>query len=323
MTPAVPPEYIDVAINVGLVPSLSVNASYDGRKLRNRASASLGWSRVAKLDGVAAAGLATIVDEHAFGLTMSLAANLAHGTHQGVQSTTGYNHATLLKGAQFGMVNHAGEVRGAQFGMLNLGGKVHGVQFGLINYAEEADASFALLPITKKGGVHPEVWSSDTALVNVGIRLPAKYTYAFFAAGLHPMGHNRSQDDKILPAAYRAAPAKGRSRGQGRAMQIGGGFGGHIPIFANGFIDADIAVYGVTSGLNLKPPFANLVKLRLMGGWQLAKRLAVYGGPTLNAMIDDLSRPVERPGYGWVAYTTVEDGFRLRLWPGFVAGLRF
>ncbi|MEM6997162.1 MAG: hypothetical protein AAF721_42045, partial [Myxococcota bacterium] len=318
VTPAPQPEYLDVPINVGLFPSVSVNGSHHGHKLKNRISASIGWSRVAKLDGVAIAGAATIVDEEARGLTWSFGANIARGSHHGMQSTYGYNHADVLRGVQAGAVNHARDAKGVQFGMLNLGGTVRGVQFGLINYAEEADASFALLPITKKGGVRPDVWSSDTALLNVGIRLPANYTYAFLAAGLHPIGHRGRPNDVVLTPVGEEPAA-----GQGRAMQIGAGFGGHLPVREQGFIDADVAVYGVTSGLDLTPPFANLVKLRLMGGWQAAKRLALYGGPTLNVMVDDASRPVARPGYGWVAHTEVADGYRIRIWPGFAAGLRF
>lgn len=320
-TPAPPLDILDVPINLGLFPSVSVNGSHHGRKVKNKISVAAGWSRAAKLDGIAVAGVATVVDEEARGVTWSLGANIAHGSHHGLQSTYGYNYASKLRGVQSGAVNNARDARGAQIGLVNIGGRVRGVQFGLINYAEEADASFALLPITKKGGIRPEVWSSDTALLNVGIRLPAKYTYAFVAGGLHPMGHRRATvRDTTLPVTA-VVPAPDEDRG--RAMQLGFGFGGHIPVMSEGFVDLDLAYYGVTSGLDLEPPFANLVKARLMGGWQAAKRLAIYGGPTLNVMVDDVRRPVGRPGYGWVASSRRFDSVRVRVWPGFAAGLRF
>lgn len=60
-----------------------------------------------------------------------------------------------------------------------------------------------------------------------------------------------------------------------------------------------------------------------MGGLQLAKHLAVYGSPTLNVMIDDTKTPIARPGYGWVASTYIAQTARVRVWPGFVAGVRF
>lgn len=320
-TPAPQPEYMDVPINIGLFPSLSINGSHKGRKVKNSLSASFGWSRAAKLDGLAVAFLATIIDEEARGVTWSMAANIAHGTHHGWQATHGYNHATVLHGVQTGAVNHAGEATGAQLGMVNVGGKVRGVQIGLINYAEEADASFALLPITKKGGVRAEAFTSDTALINVGIRLPANYTYAFIAGGLHPMGHRQQpqQSDEVIPLYVGKQPDEDR----GRSMQIGLGFGGHLPVHKDVFLDLDMAYYGVTSGLDLRGPFGNLGKLRMMAGWQAAPHLAVYGGPTLNVMVDDASRPATRPGYGWVLRTDVVEGFRIRVWPGFVAGMRF
>ena len=323
--PAAPPPHVDVAIDIGLFPSLSINGSHKGRKVKNSLSFALGWTRAAKLEGIAAAGFATIVDEEARGVTWSLGANIARGSHHGLQVTHGYNHADVLRGVQSGAINHARQVTGLQVGMLNVGGTVRGAQFGLINYAEEADASFALLPITQKGGVHPEVWTSDTALLNVGIRLPAKYTYAFVAAGLHPIDRRASSGD-VVPLAdaaptalyYRPEPER-----RGRAMELGVGFGGHIPAGKAAFVEADLSVYGVTSGLNLTPPFANLTKLRLMAGWQAAERLAVYGGPTLNLMVDDVRRPVDRPGYGWVAASHTRGEYRLRFWPGFAAGVRF
>ena len=60
--------------------------------------------------------------------------------------------------------------------------------------------------------MHPEVWTSDTAAFNVGIRLPAKYTYTGLFFGVHPFG-----------------------RGQG--LTFGGMFGGHIQLPARMYLD--------------------------------------------------------------------------------------
>ena len=60
-----------------------------------------------------------------------------------------------------------------------------------------------------------------------------------------------------------------------------------------------------------------------MFGWQPLERLAVWGGPTLNVMVDDPEHPVARPGYGWASQTYKDEDVRVRMWPGFVAGVRF
>ena len=310
-----------VPFDIGLFPPLSINGSHRNQKIRNTISVALGWTRVDRLEGAAGALGATIVDEDARGVTLALAANLTHGEHQGIQASHGYNHAGSLRGVQFGLVNHAHEARGVQAGLINVGrGRVRGVQFGLINYAEEADASFALIPVTKKGGVRPEVWTSDTAAINVGLRLPANYTYAFFAGGLHPIARR----EPPVNTQHEAHPRPGRERTDGMSLMAGMGFGGHLPVTDDVALDGDLSGWVVTSGLRAAPPLASLAKLRAMVSWQLRPRLAVWGGPTVNVLVDRVDARVPRPGYGWVANSThVEDGWRIRWWPGFAAGLRF
>jgi len=233
------------------------------------------------------------------GAQLSSGVNWA-GAMRGVQATAGVNVAGAVGGAQIANVNVAtGDVRGAQVGLLNVGAhNVRGVQLGLVNYAESADAAIGLVSVTKEGGVHPEVWTSDTAALNVGIRLPARYTYSFLAAGLHPGG-------------------------RGKAWQFGVGFGGHIPVRGPASIDVDVAMFTVFSGLKFDAPMSSLAKLRLMFSWEFMPRLSVYGGPTFNVGMDDPTDGQRRPGYQWVGYTHASTNSRVRLWPGALVGLRF
>jgi hypothetical protein len=320
--PAVDPEYADQPFDIGLWPGLSLNAKHKGKKVKNRVSLGFGWTRAAKVDGLAAGLGATVIDEDGEGVAVSLAANINHGRHRGIQATHGYNSAVDMRGVQVGGINHAKVLHGVQFGLLNVGGNVRGAQFGLINYAERADASFALLAITKEGGIRPEVSSSDTALVEIGLRLPARFTYSFFTAGLHPFGTDKGHVGSNLQ--------------RGKSWQLGAGFGGHIPVDDKFFIDLDLSGYLVTSGLGAGANLGAMTKLRAMVGWQAAPRVAVFAGPTLNALVDDLDNPVQRPGYGWVSYSSDNpphpipqdasdelDRVRVRVWPGFVAGVRF
>ena len=311
--------------DIGIVPGLSLNGRYKGHKVRNTFGVSFGWSRAARVDGMALALGAVIVDEHMQGVAASIGANITRGTHRGVQFATGYNYAADLRGLQHGGLNRADRVQGLQVGLINVGGHVRGAQFGLVNWAKSADASFALLPITKEGGVRFEASTSDTAMFNVGLRLPARYTYTFFGAGLHPFGTRHGH--------------VGTNLERGKAWEFGGGFGGHIPVKDGIFIDIDLSAWGVTSGLRQGAALGSAREgCASCSAGKRAEHLAIFGGPTLNVLVDDLRRPVDRPGYGWVAYSTaapqpvLEDAHvprphlgstRVRVWPGFVVGLRF
>ncbi len=320
-----PPSYVVVPFDIGLVPGLSINGRHRDKRILNKFSVGLLWTRSARVEGVALGMGATVVDEQMQGVAASLAANINRGVHRGVQLTHGYNWASQLRGVQYGSINNAGSVRGVQVGLINVGGSVRGAQIGLINWARSADVSIGLLPITKRGGVRVEVSTSDAALLNVGLRLPAKYTYAFVAAGLHPFGTERGH--------------VGTEKQRGKAWEFGVGFGGHIPVDDRFFIDVDVSGWGVTSGLRAGAPLGAMSKFRLMLGWQAAKRVAGFGGPTLTVLTDRIANTVpilaagdgrdrfgevDRPGYGWVSYAhRFGNGIRLRAWPGFVAGLRF
>lgn len=310
----VPDPYVHVPFDIGVFPALSINGSHRNQKIRNTISLGFGWTRTDRLEGVAVALGATVVDEDAQGITSALGANITRGEHQGLQFANAYNHAGSLRGVQMASINHANEARGVQAGFINVTrGRIRGVQFGLINYAEEADASFALIPVTKKGGVRPEVWTSDTAAINVGVRLPANYTYAFFAGGLHPIARTQPSDEL----------QGDRMRSPGLALMAGMGFGGHLPVTDDVGLDGDVSGWIVTAGLRAAPPLASLATVRAMVSWQLRPRLAVWGGPTFNVMVDRADDGVPRPGYGWVAGSHTFEDVRIRWWPGFAAGLRF
>lgn len=321
-------EYVHVPVNVGLMPALSVGGRR--RPVITHFGAALLWSHSARTHGLAAAIAVDVTDEevrgaqwtvgasisrgNVVGTQMSAGINWASGDVRGVQMATGFNgvpslhgvqlssgvnYARDFRGAQVGLINAStGTDDGAQVGLLNVGGDVQGVQFGLFNYARSAKASIGLLSITKEGGVHPEVWTSDTAAFNVGLRFPARYTYSFIAAGLHPAG-------------------------RGRGWQFGFGLGGHIPVRESLSVDVDVAGYTVNGDLGFGEPMTSLFKVRAMVAWQFMPRLTLWGGPTFNTHLDDARDRTARPGYPWVAALRTRNNSRVRLWPGFVAGLRF
>jgi hypothetical protein len=311
--------YAEVPFDIGLLPPASVNGAR-ARKLRdpdvrvrNRASLSFGWNRAARVDGISLGFGASIIDEELHGVQGSMGASLVRGSVEGwqfaqvfararevvgVQSAMITHADTIERGAQLAVVAAATSVRGAQVGFVDVAREVHGAQVGLFAYARQADAQVALIGITREGGVHPEVWTSDNAAFNLGLRLPAKRTYSMVNIGVHPFG-------------------------TGASWHFGLGFGGHIALGRKAFTDIDLASYVVLDGVASPRGPAALAQLRWLFGWQPLPRLALFGGPTLNVLFDRKTQTFDRPGYGWTVVERIEGGSRIRVWPGFAAGLRF
>ncbi len=328
-----PSEYRVIPFDVGLTPSLSLNGEEKQKKVINQGSLSFGWSRNARTQGVAFGIGATISTEEVRGAQVAglftktrhldgaqLGGGLALATGrvegfqhawggtiageqlEGVQAGTVFNLARgPSRGAQLSAgVNLVDDLQGLQIGLINVGRGQVGTQIGLINYAEDAKASIALLPITKRG-LAGEFWTSDTALLNLALRFRAKYTFAFWTAGLHPFG-------------------------EGRGTQAGMGFGGRVPLGKKqrGFIELDLATFAVFP--RYRGNDTQLMgKLRLTGGARFGKRFELWGGATANGLFDFLKGSDTRPGYAWTSYRYEDPAgdFRLKVWPGFVFGVRF
>lgn len=312
--------YYDVPVDGSLFPPLSVNGQLAKKKgirdtdIRNTASFSALWGRSGAISGVALSMGGSSVQHRVDGAQMSLVASLAPGEVEGLQASvivnaagdlsgaqlgTVYNHARRIDGMQGAVVNYSGTVEGAQMGVINAAGQVRGAQVGVFAFADSADAQIAILSATREFGVHPSVYTSETGLLNVALRFPARRTYTELIMGMHPMG-------------------------RGEAWTFGIAFGVHNPLAHDLFLDVDLATLGVANGLGFRGPTGSVSKLRLMLGWQPYRRLAVYGGPSVVLMQDrdNRGRETVRPGYAWSS--TVHDGsFRLRMWPGFLAGVRF
>ncbi|MBK8234604.1 MAG: caspase family protein [Deltaproteobacteria bacterium] len=297
--------YVEVPFDVGLLPPLSLNGraakrvhDHDAR-VRNRVSLGVLWNRSTRVDGMSIALGASIIDEQLHGIQGAVGAAIVRGEAEGMQFATTFNHADTLVGAQLGMVNDVGHLRkGAQLGMINLGGKVDGLQLGLVNWAHSAKASIGLISLTREGGVHPELWTSDLAAFNLGLRFPARYTYSGFVIGVHPFG-------------------------RGASWQFGLLLGAHVPIVKSAFLDVDIGSYIVLQGMKVTKPPGTVNQLRMLFGWQALPRLAVFGGPTLSLFVNKVSDDLARPGYRWTVFDHVKSNVRTRLWPGFAVGLRF
>ncbi|MEM6996236.1 MAG: caspase family protein [Myxococcota bacterium] len=320
VTPAPPKtgsDYDEVPFNAALFPPVSINGASGGKRIRNKLSVAAGWSRAARIDGMALGFGAVIVDEEMHGLQGAFGAAIVGGTMEGWQFAMSYNGAKTLNGAQTGFVNHAETIavgaqlglvnhvetaeHGAQIGLVNVGGSVGGAQLGLVNYARDAKASLGIIAVTKEYGVHPEVWTSDAAAFNAGIRVGAKYTYSFLNLGFHPFG-------------------------TGAGWLAGGGIGGHIPIAKRFFVDMDLGAHAFIRGANFDGRISTLASIRAAFGMQIRPRLSVFGGPTVRVLHDPFSADVATEARGGLGYSVLDEpahDSRLRVWPGFFAGLRF
>ena len=323
-------KYVRRPFNFGFVEPLSVNRG--GKDIRNNVSMSVLHSRAARVEGAALSFGVNQTTEGFTGGQIGLIANMSKGRSEGGQVSTFFNTAGDLhgvqfsqgvnvagnirgsqlalvnrargvRGAQLSLVNSAQAVGGAQIGLVNVAGRSRGVQLGLINVAGSAESQVGLFSVNREGNVHPEIWTSDTSMFSFGLRFPAKRTYGFLMAGLHP-----SQP--------------------GDSWQFGAGFGGRVKLPASLYLEMDISGYMVFGGLDFSNGRGGLSKFRMMLAWQARPRLTVFGGPTFNVFIDEFDDDdgTPRPGYPYAfnAYTRNKGSDpRVRVWPGFALGVRF
>ncbi len=234
------------------------------------------------------------------GLQAAVGANVAMDV-SGMQLSSGVSYARHIAGGQLSLINVGGEVDGAQVGLVNIAGRVDGAQVGLLNISGGTEGeSVGLLSFVGNGQAHVQVWSSDVALTNVGFKLGGRHLYTLLTAGFTP-------------------PLDGERR----HWTLGAGFGGHIPI-GRFYVDVDLLGSTVHERRLIEASEHILGQVRLMAGYQVARRFAVFGGVSANTLVSwDSSDRWEELGIG-PQWRQVEDGGRviIRTWPGVLAGVQ-
>jgi len=303
-----------VPVSLWLIPQLG-SGGLSGAPMETNLALSLGVSGYGRLrgldlgvagswitDSMSGAQVTTalnFVGQDARGAQITAGANIVRGQLSGVQVSSIYNHAGALRGAQIGLVNYGGDVTGSQIGLINIGGRVRGAQIGLLNLAGEADAPVGLLSLVKDGQHHVELWGGDTAPLNVGAKLGGRYVYTILAAGYQPQA----------------------GEGTDRWM-VGLGLGGHVPLPGRFYLDADIISWQVNNGEAWTDELNLLNQLRVVGGYRIHDHFALFAGATLNALV---TRVDDGSDFGLLSGRRVNadsDETAVRVWPGFVAGLR-
>jgi hypothetical protein len=193
-------------------------------------------------------------------------------------------------------------VRGTQIGVVNVASDVSGAQIGVVNVARRNDGlSFGILPLVGNGYNHVTSWASDVSLANVGFKLGTPHVYTLWGFGV--TNGDRVRKETLLAVHF--------------------GVGAHVtPWDGPLFLDIDVVASSVDRSSELgENNDSQLGTLRLMVGWQLARHLAVVGGPTYNVQTS-WNGTDRQPGFG-VAEHVIHDGSTtVRMFPGFVLGLQ-
>jgi hypothetical protein len=243
------------------------------------------------VSGLQGAGFLNVATGRLSGVQASGFLNVATGSgSEGIQATGGLNVAGDLEGLQAAPMNVAGHVNGAQIGLVNVGGDVQGLQLGLVNIARTSDVSIAPLNFIGDGLHEVEVWTSESAVANVGVKFGSKYVYTLVGAGWV----NVTQP----------------------WWTFGGGLGVHLPVDPLWF-EIDDSAWAVASGNVLAPGVHN--KLRAQVGLQLAEHLAPFAGVSINTWVGSGAvwpRAVGLP-------SRITAGQRIVTWPGVHAGVSF
>lgn len=233
------------------------------------------------------------------GVQLSGLANIGVGQARGLQASGAVNTATDLEGLQAGgLLNLAvGSVDGAQVtpGINIASGEVNGLQLGLVNVARDSDASIGLISVFWNGFADLEVFGSDEGLALAGLRHGGDHLYNLYFAGA------RLFDGTPDPA-------------------FGLGIGWRHVLSTDIELSTDISFTQIAeqNGLDRQ---TSVVKLRPLVAWRPTSKFAVFGGPTLNAVVSDGPSPLLDRAF-WNLTGTDADT-RAGAWIGATLGVRF
>jgi hypothetical protein len=166
----------------------------------------------------------------------------------------------------------------------------------LLNVADES-RPLGLFNVIGNGYRRLGVYASDSAAVNVGLKLGGRTIYSLINVGYEQTNGN----NKWL---------------------AGLGVGGHVPIDERLFVDIELLASHVNEGELWTDKLNTLSSLRVIGGYELGGALSVFAGPTLNVLA---TRVGHGEGFGLISgfRLTAEDAATtVRLWPGLVAGFQ-
>ncbi len=260
-----------------------------------------------RLSGAQLAG-AFNYTERFVGLQLSGGMNLCNDFADGAQIGGACNYARDLHGLQLAVINITGKADGHQVGVVNVARHVTGTQVGLVNIANQVDgAPIGIINLIRRGRHNVNVWHSDTAEGNFGIKLGNENFYSIFAYGSEYLG-NDTRDREFY----------------------GLGLGAH---FNHGrlFSEIDLICYDIEDD---SENFNNdnddddcndcdvhlLNKLRMGFGWQLTDRLAIIAGGCVNNYVSNRNDGSDFTHGTWQSEKSGDTW--IKTWPGVYAGVQ-
>lgn len=274
------------------------------------------------VDGVQVAGLFNSNLQSVKGVQLAGLTNFTTGEVQGVQLAGLANFTPKsVKGVQIaGLTNFSGkntegsqiaglanftphEIKGSQVGAFNYGGKVKGFQLGLINYADSmSGVPVGLISFVRSGYHTVEIGVNEVLPINLALRTGKREFYNILFAGIRP----EINEDVTWSFGY----------GVGTSPRLG------KKTFLNVEVSSEQLNKGEVQALNL------INKLYVGADYQIAKKMALFAGPTINFRVFDDSFD-GHPELFTYTKTQVRnervhpENITSQWWWGFRAGFRF
>ncbi len=242
-----------------------------------------------------------IVRGHFAGAQLAGIAAFTGGTMSGMQISSGIAQAGQVYGVQVAFINIGGEVHGAQLGFINIAETVHGAQLGFINIARTVHgAAIGLLSFIQNGTHTLEIYGSDLVPFHLGAKLGGSRAYGIIDVGIDPF-------HELIRWSY------------------GAGLGTHISLLRGFFLDVDLMVHSLQPDIRTFDVALYHVQteLRLLVGWQLLPRLAIFLGPTVHVSASNdpcCMGAVSQFGGAERLFQSGETA--IRLGPGLAVGIR-
>lgn len=272
-----------------------------------------------KTKAVQTAGLFNISSGDFYGLQMSGLFNVSNGIADAAQISGLFNTANgKVKAQVSSLFNTAGDVQWGQVSsLLNVGKKVDGFQIGLINVSDTITGMpIGLLNIVKHGYNKVEFAASETLFANFSLKLGARSFYNIFHAGIR-------WDDREIQE-------NGTTRtGRFSSWGLGYGFGSVIELGPTTLVNFELEAIHINELESWTKELNLLNQARLTFDIRTGRRsgLSLFGGPVLNLMISRLY-DAETGTYGSkimskTFYDETNNGTNVKMWTGFIAGIRF
>jgi uncharacterized protein YjbI with pentapeptide repeats len=210
-----------------------------------------------------------------------------------------------LTGTQIGLANvSAATAQGLQLGLANVTARrMHGAMIGLVNVAEDSEAAIGLINVLWRGQTHLDVWGSDFGVASLGlVHGGSQGMHNIYGVGI--TGRN---DRAVFAPSFGIGVSAARER-----------------YF---FVDIDLLSTWVFYRDSEQSEWdgALVGTLRVPVGFRFTPQVSLFISPTLNVSVARREQnSLEDPSLiGGARLTRTDANALVRMWPGFMAGVRF